>query len=944
MKRYQIIILIITLFTGQQAWGQEIDVTDNWDHWVTFDCANTPAWNVDWSAENKKSVSCGTEANWFNGNNKVFIEYSTSTGLTLFPEGQNGLQITVGTSINLKATAIPTNRREEHHFRIVRFYENPSDPTTGTHSVVTNKNMNNWSGNSHETSYTFPEPGKYLIYAWGKFKKNNSASWNYLERHAIGWVYVLPKIDAPTNNTGATFSACYAGPDGICPDKNCECEDVTENEGTFDTDYYWVGADLPEADTDLLYQTTLQARSPQANGSNTPATDVTFYWYNQPGTPNTYKEDLLPHKNIEGKLAEATGSEIKYRVLNRPNKETHSEVIWVRAIRNGIISKNKQFTIVRNLSPIPYYKAVKDCFGYSAEFKNTSVVKGAPDAITYTWHFGDGTTVIDDDTDSPNLSSDNPIINHEYLTSGTYYPILQINYSYPGCPNRNIFSKEEDRTTFDILPIGQETLKPTYNSYEITDVLAASSASFADSWVMDLGGEMTTNEQSKLIRELNPFANGQKGLWRGEGAFAYIKDRTGTKDISYTENVDMRNHGTFELDAFNWQVGAGPNWVKANSIVEYSPYGSEIENKDVLNRYSTVLFGYNGELATAVGANMKHRELAFTSFEEEAKNVSSGFTQANSGNFNILNQSTTRLRKITVLGGTKQVAILDFPFLQIEELREPNKLLTLTGTNLSGEGGFTLEDVEVSCKFRDTRHSNQSIVRFSGAGLDALGKTWKGSLSYYETVEGVEIPSSTAQVIDASTKGIKAHTGTRCLWVKADFEQAQHFLTLEEGKEYMISAWVRVNTGNRFNVNYAELNATQHAEKLGIGIKSSSGEYLGVIEPSGTIIEGWQRLEGKFTYKKGTERLFLSFQKGSSASNKEVYFDDIRLFPNSGNMQSYVYEQGTYRLLATLDNNNFATRYAYDSEGNLFLIQKETIEGIKTIQESMSHQKGADNN
>ena len=75
------------------------------------------------------------------------------------------------------------------------------------------------------------------------------------------------------------------------------------------------------------------------------------------------------------------------------------------------------------------------------------------------------------------------------------------------------------------------------------------------------------------------------------------------------------------------------------------------------------------------------------------------------------------------------------------------------------------------------------------------------------------------------------------------------------------------------------------------------------------------------------------------SENNDVYFDDIRLFPEKGNMQSYVYDPSNFRLKATLDNNNYATLYSYDDEGNLYLIRKETIRGIKTIQESVGFQK-----
>ena len=41
--------------------------------------------------------------------------------------------------------------------------------------------------------------------------------------------------------------------------------------------------------------------------------------------------------------------------------------------------------------------------------------------------------------------------------------------------------------------------------------------------------------------------------------------------------------------------------------------------------------------------------------------------------------------------------------------------------------------------------------------------------------------------------------------------------------------------------------------------------------------------------------------------------------------------------MAELDENNYATFYEYDLEGNLVRVKKETIEGIKTLQENRSH-------
>ncbi len=53
-------------------------------------------------------------------------------------------------------------------------------------------------------------------------------------------------------------------------------------------------------------------------------------------------------------------------------------------------------------------------------------------------------------------------------------------------------------------------------------------------------------------------------------------------------------------------------------------------------------------------------------------------------------------------------------------------------------------------------------------------------------------------------------------------------------------------------------------------------------------------------------------------------------------MKSFVYDPATLKLSAELDENNYATFYEYDQEGQLVRVKKETIQGIKTIQETRS--------
>ena len=107
----------------------------------------------------------------------------------------------------------------------------------------------------------------------------------------------------------------------------------------------------------------------------------------------------------------------------------------------------------------------------------------------------------------------------------------------------------------------------------------------------------------------------------------------------------------------------------------------------------------------------------------------------------------------------------------------------------------------------------------------------------------------------------------------------------------------------------------------------------GILEPKGEVIEGWQRIEKTFTASNNNnDSTFLI--------SEPHYIDDIRIFPADGNMQTYVYDPHNYRLKAILDNNNHATFYNYDAEGNVKSVKKETERGIVTIQENVSYTKG----
>jgi hypothetical protein len=148
--------------------------------------------------------------------------------------------------------------------------------------------------------------------------------------------------------------------------------------------------------------------------------------------------------------------------------------------------------------------------------------------------------------------------------------------------------------------------------------------------------------------------------------------------------------------------------------------------------------------------------------------------------------------------------------------------------------------------------------------------------------------------------------------------------SLVPGKRMQFSAWVHEDCGVPcFKSDF---------DKSNIEIWSG-GNNLGLdkIKRTGAIIEGWQKIEGEFTVPVNATTAELRFINTNDAP---MYVDDIRIHPFNANMKSYVYDPRTLRLSAELDENNYASFYEYDEEGQLIRAKKETIQGIKTIKET----------
>lgn len=154
-----------------------------------------------------------------------------------------------------------------------------------------------------------------------------------------------------------------------------------------------------------------------------------------------------------------------------------------------------------------------------------------------------------------------------------------------------------------------------------------------------------------------------------------------------------------------------------------------------------------------------------------------------------------------------------------------------------------------------------------------------------------------------------------------------HFAT-EPNRKYMISLWVKEQQANQFELKLANGSGTTNI------LQPVSGKTV--------IIDGWKKLT--YTFTPTGSSISLIFKNNANfypAGNtqKFCYIDDLRIHPVESSFVSYVYDYGTSRIMAVLDDNNFAALFQYNEEGALVRKNIETERGVLTVEESRNSMK-----
>jgi hypothetical protein len=154
-------------------------------------------------------------------------------------------------------------------------------------------------------------------------------------------------------------------------------------------------------------------------------------------------------------------------------------------------------------------------------------------------------------------------------------------------------------------------------------------------------------------------------------------------------------------------------------------------------------------------------------------------------------------------------------------------------------------------------------------------------------------------------------------------DTAQPVFSPSKGARMVVSAWVKEGQDC--------ISGTYTNNEIIVAFPGLSTEFD--LRPAGPIVEGWQRYEGIITIPFNAPKMSITMLATGSVP---VYFDDLRIHPFNADMKSFVFNPSNLRLMAQLDENNYATFFEYDDEGTLIRVKKETERGILTIKETRS--------
>jgi hypothetical protein len=407
---------------------------------------------------------------------------------------------------------------------------------------------------------------------------------------------------------------------------------------------------------------------------------------------------------------------------------------------------------------------------------------------------------------------------------------------------------------------------------------------------------------------INPYTTGLKGNWHPKKAYVYSVDRNpkATATPAQPSNLtNIRKGGVLSAFTSFYNVINGKiktnttvddRWIASSTVTRINGKGQEVENMDPLNRYSAVQFGFNNLAAVAVGNNARSNEIGYDGFEDYVYQNSCNTAPDN------CNESHFSFKK------------------ELANIPVANAGLAGTTAHTGKTSMKVMAGINNLFMQRDYVASNADLPRGT---FSANGEMLLGQGDVLPLFKPVADKMNADGNITSATYKISAWVKSTDILTKQDVINNASNPTANANKTCVyVNLYEKQVAGNV--VTYVPIQVPVYATK------------------SGPSIEGWTRVEATFSLtdprvKTGLQVAMRIYLNPGATVN--AYFDDVRVHPVDGNLKTFAYDPRTSRLMAELDENNYAMFYEYNDKGELMRTKKETEKGIVTVTETRNNLK-----
>ncbi|MES2701536.1 MAG: hypothetical protein V4649_02800 [Bacteroidota bacterium] len=403
--------------------------------------------------------------------------------------------------------------------------------------------------------------------------------------------------------------------------------------------------------------------------------------------------------------------------------------------------------------------------------------------------------------------------------------------------------------------------------------------------LIDIKARTFTDSNTRIVRDylvnpnvINPYCIGERGQWRLLSEYAYQTNR------NYS-GTTTRNAGLFTAPSL-FVPPVGSAYSFPYNFLGYNYSDSNWRAMRTITKWSP--YGKEVENVDAIG----NYSTAVFGFNEElpvavAANAKQGDVLALGFEDYHLLRPIPDMTFFEYLPFYASVADIPFPSLQYKMSAVPTQVSTTTGhTGMQS--------------FHSLHKQNYLPLPIRDTGYSMVTRKFN---SYFSN-------SSAPYTFSSSNEYLQ--------------------FSLVPGKSYILNYWFKPIAPETDATNYAL------AAETGVEINTPAGTNDYPVVRKSHIIDGWQQVEVRFTVP-------IDVLVAQVMMPENSYVDDLRIFPVEANMKAFVYapinqhnKSTNGKLMATLDENNFATLYEYDQEGNLVRVKKETTKGIMTVSESRS--------